>query len=100
MRELAALLEAHVRFEERKLSPLIEELLSEEVLNTLANAAAPESNSPIWGAESEELNATLLSWRPGAPARRSTSTASATFSPAPRAFADFARAEAQQMIHR
>ena len=24
-----------------------------------------ESNGPIWGAESEELNATLLSWRPG-----------------------------------
>jgi hemerythrin-like domain-containing protein len=66
MRELATLLKTHVRFEERQLFPLIEELLSEEALNTLATAATQESNGPIWGAESEELNATLLSWRPGA----------------------------------
>jgi quercetin dioxygenase-like cupin family protein len=66
MRDLATLLEAHVRFEEGQLFPLIEELLSEEALTTLANPATQESNGPIWGLESEELNATLLSWRPGA----------------------------------
>jgi quercetin dioxygenase-like cupin family protein len=66
MRDLATLLKTHVRFEERQLFPLIEALLSEEALNTLATAATQESNGPIWGAESEELNATLLSWRPGA----------------------------------
>ena len=79
MRDLATLLEDHVRFEERRLFPLIEELVSEEALSTLANAATQESNGPIWGAESEELNATLLSWRAGK-GRRSTSTTSATFS--------------------
>lgn len=66
MRDIANLLKAHVRFEERQLFPLIEELLSEEALSTLANAATQESNGPIWGLESEELNATLLSWRSGA----------------------------------
>lgn len=65
MRDLAGLLEAHVRFEERQLFPLIEELVSEEALGTLTNTEAP-NNGPIWGAESEELNATLLSWRAGA----------------------------------
>ena len=66
MREVATLLERHVRFEERQLFPLIEGLLSEEALGALAHAAAQESNGPIWGTASEELNATLLSWRPGA----------------------------------
>jgi quercetin dioxygenase-like cupin family protein len=66
MREVATLLERHVRFEERQLFPLIEGLLSEEALGTLAHAATQESNGPIWGTASEELNATLLSWRPGA----------------------------------
>jgi quercetin dioxygenase-like cupin family protein len=66
MREVATLLERHVRFEERQLFPLIEGLLSEKALGTLAHAAAQESNGPIWGTASEELNATLLSWRPGA----------------------------------
>jgi quercetin dioxygenase-like cupin family protein len=66
MREVATLLETHVRFEERQLFPLIEELLSEQVLNNIEHATIHASNGPIWGAESEELNATLLSWRPGA----------------------------------
>jgi quercetin dioxygenase-like cupin family protein len=66
MRDLASLLEAHVRFEERQLFPLIEELLSHETLNTLANGATHASNGPIWGVGSEQLNATLLSWQPGA----------------------------------
>jgi quercetin dioxygenase-like cupin family protein len=66
MRDLAGLLEAHVRFEERELFPLIEELVSEQALGTFANTEAPKGNGPIWGVESEELNATLLSWRAGA----------------------------------
>jgi quercetin dioxygenase-like cupin family protein len=65
MRDLATLLDAHVRFEERQLFPLIEELVSEEALSALASAAREKGNGPIWGAESEELNATLLSWRAG-----------------------------------
>lgn len=65
MRELASLLETHVRFEERQLFPLIEELLSDDALSTVANGATQESNGPIWGVESEQLNATLLSWRAG-----------------------------------
>jgi quercetin dioxygenase-like cupin family protein/hemerythrin-like domain-containing protein len=66
MRHLAGLLEAHVRFEERQLFPLIEELVSDEALGMLAKTDAPKGNGPVWGAESEELNATLLSWRAGA----------------------------------
>ena len=42
MRELADRLEAHVRFEERE--------------------PALEGRGPVWGAESEDLNATLLVW--------------------------------------
>ena len=61
MRELATLLESHVRLEERRLFPLIETLLPEETLTALANTAAPKGSGPVWGTESEELNATLLS---------------------------------------
>jgi quercetin dioxygenase-like cupin family protein len=66
MCDLATLLKTHVHFEERQLFPLIEQVLSEEALNTLATAATQERNGPIWGTASEDLNATLLSWRPGA----------------------------------
>jgi quercetin dioxygenase-like cupin family protein len=65
MRELATLLENHVRLEERRLFPLIETLLSEETLAALADTGAPKESGPVWGTESEELNATLLSWRAG-----------------------------------
>jgi quercetin dioxygenase-like cupin family protein len=65
MRELATLLEDHVRFEERRLFPLIESLLPEERLTALADAAARNGSGPVWGAESEDLNATLLDWRAG-----------------------------------
>jgi quercetin dioxygenase-like cupin family protein len=41
-------------------------LLPEETLTTLANPLARKGSSgPVWGAESEELNATLLYWRAG-----------------------------------
>jgi quercetin dioxygenase-like cupin family protein len=65
MRELATLLEGHVRLEERRLFPLIETLLPEETLTALVSAAAHETSGPVWGTESEELNATLLYWRAG-----------------------------------
>jgi quercetin dioxygenase-like cupin family protein len=65
MRHLATLLTAHVRFEERQLFPLIEELVPDAALSMLPDATTQKDNGPIWGAESEELNATLLSWRAG-----------------------------------
>ena len=65
MRELATLLEGHVRFEERQLFPLIETMLSEETLTALVNGADNEGSGPLWGTASEELNATLLQWRAG-----------------------------------
>ncbi len=64
MRELATLLDGHVRFEERRLFPLIETLLP-EALTALGNAATHEGSGPVWATESEELNATLLYWRAG-----------------------------------
>jgi mannose-6-phosphate isomerase-like protein (cupin superfamily) len=66
MRELATLLDAHVRLEERRLFPLIEEFLPEAALRAVdANATARGGNGPIWGTASEDLNATLLTWRAG-----------------------------------
>jgi len=74
MRELGELLEAHVRHEERVLFPLIERLVAGEALEALALAPrdAPADSAtlcgrgPVWGADSEDLNATLLAWGPGA----------------------------------
>jgi quercetin dioxygenase-like cupin family protein len=71
MRIVAELLEAHTRLEERKLFPLIEQLVPEERLQRLAlrgsepNAARSQASGPVWGIASEELNATLLSWNAG-----------------------------------
>jgi quercetin dioxygenase-like cupin family protein len=65
MRELATLLESHVRLEERRLFPLIETLLPEETLAALAVTGARKDNGPVWGTASEDLNATLLQWRAG-----------------------------------
>ena len=68
MRELGELLEAHVRFEERELFPLIERLLGELLARVEVGAGrseALEGRGPIWGAESEDLNATLLMWSAG-----------------------------------
>jgi quercetin dioxygenase-like cupin family protein len=75
MRELAELLEAHVRLEERELFPLIEQVVPAEVLSELdfeaasvnpgspvVDLLAPDGNGPLWGTETEDLNATLLAW--------------------------------------
>ncbi len=78
MRELADLLEAHVRLEERRLFPAIEETLPEASLGDLdlqrtreaakslvIDLSAPGGSGPLWGTETEDLNATLLSWAAG-----------------------------------
>jgi quercetin dioxygenase-like cupin family protein len=56
--ELGELLEAHVRLEERVLFELVQEVAAE--------ALAPRrATGPVWGAESDDLNATILEWPPG-----------------------------------
>src|SRR4051794_2610328 len=62
--ELGALLEAHVRLEERELFELLQQVVPEERLAALVSV--PRRGGPEWGAESEELNATILAWPPGA----------------------------------
>jgi quercetin dioxygenase-like cupin family protein len=69
MRRLGELLEEHIRFEERALFPLIEEIASESDLRRLENVGSGRTpvgrGGPIWGTETEDLNATLLAWPPG-----------------------------------
>ena len=62
--ELGELLEAHVRLEERELFELLQEVVPEERLDALVAPAG--RGGPVWGTESEELNATILEWPPGA----------------------------------
>jgi quercetin dioxygenase-like cupin family protein len=65
-RELAELLEAHVRFEERELFPLIERLVEDRLPALELEVEPPlEGRGPVWGAESQDLNATLLVWGAG-----------------------------------
>lgn len=63
MLRLAQTLEEHIRFEERTLFPLIEQVAPDEVLHRVADASP--SGGPVWGTESEDLNATLLAWPAG-----------------------------------
>jgi quercetin dioxygenase-like cupin family protein len=74
--ELGALLDEHVRLEERELFPLVQELAPPERLAALqlperggaeavVDLLAGEGPGPVWGVESEELNATLLAWPEG-----------------------------------
>lgn len=78
MRELGELLEAHVRLEERRLFPLIQEVVQDETLSGLELAASHDvavspvvdligtrGTGPLWGTETEDLNATLLAWPSG-----------------------------------
>jgi quercetin dioxygenase-like cupin family protein len=74
MRKLGELLDAHIRHEERVLFPLIERLVADSELAALPIAprdapaevsGSPRGRGPVWGAESEDLNATLLAWDPG-----------------------------------
>jgi mannose-6-phosphate isomerase-like protein (cupin superfamily) len=61
--ELGALLEAHVRLEERELFELLQEVVPSERLDALLPAGP---GGPVWGTRSAELNATILSWPPEA----------------------------------
>jgi len=73
MRQLGELLEAHVRLEERRLFPMIEQRLQEAGLIKFeqgggcepAGAGRLQGSGPVWGTASEDLNATLLSWQAG-----------------------------------
>jgi quercetin dioxygenase-like cupin family protein len=79
--DAGTLLEAHVRLEERVLFPLIEESVADERLEalrlpgadaapggaaTIADLGAPEGRGVAWSARSEDLNANLVAWPPGA----------------------------------
>lgn len=71
MDAIGRLLEEHVRHEERVLFPLIERLCDAATLTRLGRAlrehrpeVAERRRGPIWGAESDDLNATLLEWPP------------------------------------
>jgi mannose-6-phosphate isomerase-like protein (cupin superfamily) len=66
--ELGALLEEHVRLEERVVFELVQERVPEADLAALrlpAREEAPDVRGPVWGAATEDLNATLLVWPPG-----------------------------------
>jgi quercetin dioxygenase-like cupin family protein len=73
MRRLASRLEQHIRFEERVLFALIERVVPADALSRLGEVAgntaavellSPEGKGPLWGSETEDLNATLLAWPP------------------------------------
>ena len=75
--DLGALLEEHVRLEERELFPLVQEVVPEERLAALqlperggeepvVDLLAGDGPGPVWGLESDDLNATLLVWPQGA----------------------------------
>jgi quercetin dioxygenase-like cupin family protein/hemerythrin-like domain-containing protein len=75
MRELGELLDAHARLEERRLFPLIEQVVGGEALSDLDLATGEElavldlfearGTGPLWGTETDDLNATLLAWPAG-----------------------------------
>lgn len=59
MTEIAELLEAHVRLEERELFPLIERIAAAELEAARIDV---RTGGPVWGLASDDLNATLLTW--------------------------------------
>lgn len=74
--ELAALLEAHIRLEERELFEQIQRLVPDEELARIGlmprdasppvvDAASGTGRGPLWGTAVEDLNATLLAWDAG-----------------------------------
>jgi mannose-6-phosphate isomerase-like protein (cupin superfamily) len=73
MRELADQLENHIRLEERRLFPLMEELVPEALgrldlagphtdAEAVVDLLALVGRGPLWGTETDDLNATLLVW--------------------------------------
>jgi mannose-6-phosphate isomerase-like protein (cupin superfamily) len=69
MRDLGALLTDHVRLEERVLFELVQEEVPGEDLEALRLGpralTSGEGPGPVWGAESDDLNATVIAWGPG-----------------------------------
>ena len=74
--ELAALLESHIRLEEREVFELVQRRAPEGALVRLgllpraadgevADLAAPAGEGPLWGTAAEDLNATLVAWDGG-----------------------------------
>jgi mannose-6-phosphate isomerase-like protein (cupin superfamily) len=74
--EVGALLEAHIRLEERDLFDLIQRVVPEEQLAAIGLAsrepeppvvdlAAGAGRGPLWGTAVDDLNATLLAWDAG-----------------------------------
>ncbi len=74
--ELGALLEAHIRIEERDLFELIQRVVPEDELAAIGLAprepdppvvdlAAGSGRGPLWGTGVDDLNATLLAWDAG-----------------------------------
>jgi hypothetical protein len=74
--ELADLLEAHIRLEERELFELVQRTASDEQLlrvglaprdaaPPLVDLAAATGRGPLWGTAVADLNATLLAWDAG-----------------------------------
>lgn len=65
--ELGALLEAHIRLEERVVFELVQEHAGEALasLRLGPREERPDARGPVWGAATEDLNATLLVWPPG-----------------------------------
>ena len=60
---LGELIEAHVRLEERVLFETIERVVPEDRLTGLLRSG---QGGPEWGTATDDLNATLLAWPPGA----------------------------------
>lgn len=68
LEELGTLLEEHIRLEERFVFELVQERVPEAELAAIRLAPRdepPEARGPVWGAATEDLNATLLVWPPG-----------------------------------
>jgi hemerythrin-like domain-containing protein len=76
MRELADQLENHIRLEERRLFPLMEEIAAEALgrldlawrragAETVVDLLAPLGRGPSWSIDTDDLNATLLVWDSG-----------------------------------
>lgn len=66
--ELGELLEEHIRLEERIVFELVQEHVPERTLAGLRLAPRvdqPQTRGPLWGAATDDLNATLLVWPPG-----------------------------------
>jgi mannose-6-phosphate isomerase-like protein (cupin superfamily) len=66
--ELGTLLEEHIRLEEQVLFDVVQEHVPAVSLTALRPAPRemrPDARGPVWGAATEDLNATLLVWPPG-----------------------------------